>query len=234
MKNFIRIQFSAILAILSISLFTVSCSKDEITEDKPSENFPTNTPNTTTPQGESKLDILRTAKDIKGLSEEEKEIFFYLNYARQYPKEFSEKYITPYAMASYIIKPYAYDERKKSLEAELTSMKPVGLIYPDDDMHNLAECFATQSGVNNIVGHSRAGTSCVDPMNLGINWAENISYGYNKAQDIVIQLLIDAGENNAKLGHRKTCLSPGYNRMGVSIKPHRSYQYNAVMDFTRK
>ena len=233
MKKNTKLQF---LAILLIAVLTLSCSDEH--EDTKEIETPVEQPTTpdkpTAPSTGPKVDELRTAKDVAYLSKEEKEIFFFLNYARKYPKEFSEKYVVPYTMAANIMKPYAYDERKKSLEAELASMKPVGLIYPDEEMYALAECFATQSGNSGAIGHSRSGTSCTDPMRLGITWAENISYGFDTAKDIIIQLLIDAGENNAALGHRKTNLNPNYNRMGVSVKPHRAYRHNAVMDFTSR
>lgn len=212
-------NFIIFFSLLLMSFFTIACSEDESSEEQ---------------EGKENLSELRTANDTKYLTQEEKDIFFYLNYARQYPKEFSKKFVVPYTMDASIIKPHAYDERKASLEKELETMEAVGLIYPDDYMYELANCFATQAGQAGIVGHSRAGTSCVDPMTLGITWGENISYGYNSALDIVIQLLIDGGEGNESLGHRKNNLSPHFNRLGVSIKTHKIYRHNAVMNFTRK
>ena len=46
--------------------------------------------------------------------------------------------------------------------------------------------------------------------------------------EIVIQLLIDQGVSS--LGHRYICLGT-YARVGVSIKPHKSYGTNCVLDF---
>jgi uncharacterized protein YkwD len=45
----------------------------------------------------------------------------------------------------------------------------------------------------------------------------------------VLQLLIDEGIED--LGHRNNILNPRFNSIGVSIKPHKSYDYNCVMSF---
>ena len=58
---------------------------------------------------------------------------------------------------------------------------------------------------------------------------ENCSYGYERAIDIVISLLIDKGIKN--LGHRNNILSPDFNSIGVAIRPHKTYRVNCVMDF---
>ena len=63
-------------------------------------------------------------------------------------------------------------------------------------------------------------------------WGENCSYGFEEAISIVITLLID--EDIEGVGHRKNILNPGYNSVGVAIRPHKDYQFNCVMDFGQK
>jgi len=58
---------------------------------------------------------------------------------------------------------------------------------------------------------------------------ENCSYGYERAIDIVLTLLIDEGIKN--LGHRNNILGPDFNSVGVAIRPHKTYRVNCVMDF---
>ena len=75
------------------------------------------------------------------------------------------------------------------------------------------------------MGHKRFGCQELD-----FNQSECCSYGLQFAMDIVIQLLID--HNIDDLGHRKIILDPRQNFLGVSIKEHREYRYNAVLDFS--
>jgi uncharacterized protein YkwD len=61
---------------------------------------------------------------------------------------------------------------------------------------------------------------------------ENCYYGMEDPVVIVIKLLIDEGVKD--LGHRHNMLEPSFNSVGVSIKPHKQYGYNCVMDFGAK
>ena len=58
---------------------------------------------------------------------------------------------------------------------------------------------------------------------------ENCSYGYGKAMDIVLTLLIDEGVSD--LGHRRNILSRHFNSVGVAIRPHKTYRVNCVTSF---
>jgi uncharacterized protein YkwD len=58
---------------------------------------------------------------------------------------------------------------------------------------------------------------------------ENISYGYDTAREIVIQLVVD--DDIADRGHRVNIFRPGYVRAGVACGPHPVYSYMCVMDF---
>ena len=125
---------------------------------------------------------------------------------------------------------YAWDERKQSLIETLSDMEPLGLIEPDEALYDDARCFAYQSGTLGITGHDRSQTTCA-----GFRHAECCHYGGEKnGLSIVMALLIDAGENNAALGHRKILLDSRYDKMGVAIQPHTKYQFNAVLNFKRK
>jgi hypothetical protein len=170
-----------------------------------------------------------TAKSETYLTEDEKEVFYYLNLVRLNPALFAETYADGYRGDRGVTHGYAWDERKASLLDELSAMEPLGLIYPDTEMYELARCFAYEGGKLGIVGHDRSQTGCPSGYH-----AEGCDYGAENGLSIVIGLLIDAGENNAALGHRRILLSSSYDRMGVSIQPHKGYRKNAVLDFKRK
>lgn len=58
---------------------------------------------------------------------------------------------------------------------------------------------------------------------------ENISYGYDTAREIVIQLLVD--DNVRDRGHRVNLFRPGYVRAGVGCGPHAVFYYMCVIDY---
>jgi hypothetical protein len=164
------------------------------------------------------------------LSVEEKEVFYYLNLARINPPLFAETYAAGYDGDRGYAKGYAWDERKQSLIRELKAMAPLSPVVPDRAMQELASCFAREGGRRGIVGHRRSGTGC----NEGYN-AECCHYGgVQNGLSVVMNLLIDAGENNDRLVHRRICLRAVSYGMGVAIRPHRMYRLNSVLDFRKK
>ena len=174
--------------------------------------------------------VANTAKNETYLSDKEKDVFYYLNLARINPPLFAETYVNSYNGDAGWSKGYAWDERKQSLMAELKKMESLGLIYPDEEMYALAYCFANKAGELGLVGHDRSKTGC----SAGFH-AECCSYGgAQNGFSIIMSFLIDAGENNAALGHRRICLSKSYDKLGVSIQPHKIYNFNAVLDFKNK
>ena len=161
---------------------------------------------------DKKYEAARTASASEFHATPEKEVFFYINLARLFPKEFAEKYIKD----SY--KKSAYHT---SLYKTLHSMKPVPVLKPDRSMFDLALCWAKEGGKAGVIGHNRK--KCKEGYT-----AECCSYGEDTAIGIVLQLLIDEGIPS--LGHRKALLSKQYSFLGVSIQPHKKHTTHAVLD----
>jgi uncharacterized protein YkwD len=59
--------------------------------------------------------------------------------------------------------------------------------------------------------------------------AENISYGYDDARDVVRQLIIDSGVPTR--GHRHNIFGGAYRLAGVACGPHRAYGAMCTIDF---
>ena len=57
---------------------------------------------------------------------------------------------------------------------------------------------------------------------------ENCQYGYSNALSIVIDLLID--EDIVDVSHRKSLINKDVKYIGVSIKKHKIYRYNCVIE----
>lgn len=167
-----------------------------------------------------------TAKQVKYLSPAEKEVIYVLNLIRQYPQQFNKTVLAKWP--AYNNEDYLLANRYfTSLVTLLNKMEPVGLLTADSLCWVSAKCHALSSGEKGYVGHERLTETCTRQKKF---WAECCQYGFNSALEIVMNLLID--EDVPSLGHRITCLSNKYTAVGVSIKPHTSYRFNTVLDFT--
>lgn len=150
------------------------------------------------------------------LSMREKELIYWLNYARLNPQDFCMKYIYKKN------KEVETDVYRATLIDYMLKMKPVPALKPDKILFESAECHAESMGKAGLIGHGRL-QGCKSSFS-----GECCSYGVSNPLDIVIQLLIDSGVSS--LGHRYICLGT-YSKVGVSIKPHKSYGTNCVLDF---
>lgn len=157
----------------------------------------------------------QTAGGETYLSMEEKEIYYYLNLARMAPARFADVYVKG------VNGKLRAGSNELSLYNDLKKMKPAELLKPDKTLHEYALCWANEAGKAGFIGHDRK--KCV-----GGYSAECCDYGNSNGLDIVLDLLIDDGVPS--LGHRHICLG-SYSKMGVSIKPHKGYGVNAVLDF---
>jgi hypothetical protein len=166
-----------------------------------------------------------TAQDADYLTDVEKDAICYLNIVRMNPSLFADTYVRHYGGIPNYARLYAFDERKQSLISELKRLKPLEALYPDREIHEYAACFARESGRRGTVGHGRNGTGCESNV-----YAECCSYGLNDGLLIILELLIDAGENNAALGHRKLCLGQ-YGMAGLSVQSHATEKYVCVLNF---
>ncbi|MEO6404226.1 MAG: CAP domain-containing protein [Ferruginibacter sp.] len=174
---------------------------------------------------DSKYEFCNTASGTDYLAEEEKNLIHILNLARTNPSLFANTVIIKYINTP--DKLYLQNNSNlKSLLAMMKTMKPIGILKPDEKCFTSAQCHAKSSGTIGYVGHDRKNNSCKQNSYF---FGECCDYGHDKALGIVITLLID--ENVASLGHRKIFLDPAYKSLGVSIQPHKTFRFNAVMDF---
>ena len=173
--------------------------------------------------------LANTAQNEEYLSTTEKEVYYYLNLARLNPALFADTYVRKYDGAPGYSKGYAFDERKASLREELQKMSPLNVIKPDETLYEDAECFATSMGEQGFTGHDRSKTPCGS-----IHHAECCDYGdFKSGLTVVLDLLIDSGENNASLGHRRIMLDD-FEYMGVAQRKHKKYGRCTVLDFWRR
>jgi hypothetical protein len=166
-----------------------------------------------------------TGSDSEFLSYDEKKVILLSNLARIDGRLFANTILRQYL----ILKEKKSNKYIKSLYRDLTKVKNLPLLVPEKDLYFAARGHATRSGVKGTEGHKGFDRRYKPLMPRYMEVGENIYYGKYTPEEIVLQLLIDEGIPD--LGHRKNLLNPRFNSIGVSIKPHLTYQYNCVMSF---
>jgi len=170
-----------------------------------------------------------TVKDATYLTALEKDIVRELNLVRTNPKAYAEQFIKPC-----VLYPSA---DVKECYTDMIKTKAMGLLSPSLGMTEAARYHVRDQSVTGAVGHSSSDGKTFDKrLDLFGKWsgaiAENISYGEDTAQGIVIQLLVDSGVSSK--GHRRNILNPNYLLIGVATGPHAEYGVMCVQDFGAK
>lgn len=169
------------------------------------------------------LKAANTAENYGKLSKEEKEVVQIANLFRMYPSKISDEYLTPYFKKN----KKEVNNYTKSLLNDLKKAKPCAVLLPEDICMKSALSHAEKMGKSGKTGHDGM-SKRLKPYGFA---GENCDYGHDKALDIIMSLMIDEGVPS--LGHRKNILDADYTHIGVSIKPHKKYGDNCVMDFVR-
>ena len=170
----------------------------------------------------AQLDSANTCATVGGLSKEEKNVVLYINLARMYPKQFAKVYVAKYDIkATGFDYGKAYETDRAALIKRLNEMKPAAALVYQQDLQDLATCWAKESGTLGKVGHNRV--KCPPSYN-----GEACSYGFQKGIDIVMQLLVDY--NVQGYGHRELLLAPRFKEIGVRNGAHKTYTFTSVID----
>lgn len=172
------------------------------------------------------LEKANTAKNIDYLTDEEKLVVFYCNLVRMNPPLFLETYAK-----KYIDSTKSNTSFTKSLIKTLSKTENMEVLYPSRKLFDIAKAHAIDFGKSGGMGHGnfkkrfeKYGREC------NCEVGENCDYGFNKALDIVMRLLID--EKVSSLAHRKNILNPKYKNSAVSIMKHKKYAWHCVIDYS--
>lgn len=166
-----------------------------------------------------------TAAGSEYLSEDEKKVILLTNLARADGPLFAETLLKQYL----ILKEKKGNKYIRTLHRDLQKVKDLPMLVPEKDLYNAAKGHATVSGKKGYTGHRGFKKRYAPLMKRYMEVGENIYYGKYTPEEIVLQLLIDEGIED--YGHRHNILNPRFNSLGVSIKPHKDYEYNCVQSF---
>ena len=169
------------------------------------------------------MDYVMSQIKGRGLTEEEKQFFYWSNYLRENPKGFYAGVISPF-LASF---PEAKGREAESLKRELLALSPLSKYRFSSQLADLAfeHCSDLADNSQQISHTDSKGRTFSQRMKLGgvIKCAaENIYTGKNDGLLALIMLLLDIGLESA--GQRKSILTPAYANMGLSIRPHATGQ----------
>lgn len=169
---------------------------------------------------------LHTGEGMGYLTEEEQKVVLFMNMARHDGSLFASTFLDAYVAENKV-------ENSSYLRSLYKDLKRTSGLVPlqvEGDLTSVAQGHADLSGRTGHTGHKNFDKR-FEPLrgNPYTAWAENCSYGYKDAIDIVISLLIDEGVKG--VGHRNNILNEEFNSVGVAIYPHKTYKTNCVIDF---
>lgn len=165
-----------------------------------------------------------TAANTQYLDSKEKEVIWILNMMRKNPSLFASTVVKKYPEQSGRARLKNVREYKSLLKT-LEKQQPLSILAPDSLSWVSAQCHAEESGKKAYIGHDRQSKACKSVSRF---MGECCQYGEEDPLAIVMDLLIDEGVPS--LGHRVILLSK-YDKVGVSIQPHKKYRINTVLDF---
>ncbi|MES2774107.1 MAG: CAP domain-containing protein [Bacteroidota bacterium] len=166
----------------------------------------------------------------KALGKEEKEITYYLNYARQNPSLFLKNAINVF-MANH---PETKSSYTKSLQKTFEGLAPMPIIFPDAAFSTVSEAHAADLSSHNIISHrSTDGRSFQDRVQDYIKGCGSESIHASprfNALEAILNLLFDF--NVPDLGHRKSLLDTRFHKGGFGVSHGSKGNTIVVIDFS--
>ena len=157
--------------------------------------------------------------ELKQLSQNEQEVYYWVNVLRSNPQGFLKEYVMPFLNQF----PEAKGSSANSLISDLKGQSKLPLMAPKENLLKASRLHAVDLSRQTRISHNASdGRSFRQRMEAAgvTNCAgENILEGKSDALKAVILLLIDEGVPDK--GHRKGLLNPRFDLLGVSFYPKK-------------
>lgn len=165
------------------------------------------------------------------LTNEEKEIVYYINVARSQPKYFWDSVVVPILT----VFPNLVGSNSKSLYKDLMQKGSLPMFSLHHSLMNAAKFHSDDMAKTGLFSHSFSnGTNFIERLqSFGIKntyAAENISMGQQSIIQSIVLLYLDIGIPD--LGHRKTLLSTNYTLIGVGYTATKDGSFYITQDFS--
>lgn len=120
--------------------------------------------------------------------------------------------------------------------AGLRKQKPLKPLRWSDTLAEVARAHVDDTGPSGLIGHNASNGDDFSARVAGVMKAanirasgENIAYGLDRGQEVLVHLFVDDGV--AGRGHRKNILSSEFNSSGVACGYHKQYETMCVVVF---
>jgi len=181
-----------------------------------------------------------------GGNSQERAILNEVNLCRTNPSNYAEKRLKPFLKlftSEYTAKVEGMNmmmnggkQEVQQAIADVKKMKPLKALKWNDKLWKAAQYHCKDLGPKNLLGHTSSnGESAAARIKRfsGKSYSgECISFGFSKAQNIVIQLVVDFGYPRGMKAHRDIIMSAKYKEMGAAIGKHGGYRHMSTLDFT--
>ncbi len=133
--------------------------------------------------------------------------------------------------------PIQTNEGKKAYEEAVEFLKTAKALKPLENSEKLAK--SANDHVNDIGTRGAASHESADGKNVSdriekyIEWegvcGENIEFGFKKAEDVIINLLVDDGMSDRP--HRRHMFNEKFHHFGVAAGAHKAFDLAVVIDY---
>lgn len=174
------------------------------------------------------LAIALVAPSFAHAADLDTEVLAELNYVRTHPADYARELRRAPEWAFNQEEPGAVEEAIAFLEHQ----QPMAPLKGDRRLGAAALEHVRVQGPRGDIGHGVVGSLGIRLRAAGVYAgmaAENISYGYDNASQVVRQLVIDS--RVAGRGHRRNIFATGYTTAGVACGAHRQWGSMCVIDF---
>lgn len=163
------------------------------------------------------------------LNSSEKELFYWMNYSRNNPKQFWDSCVLP------MIKqfPNLNGSNAKSLEKDLAAVGPLPLYSLNKSLIGTAQKHALDNLNQGRINHQSADGKRFDQRMREIMIkrcaSENLASGPSNMLFALVLLYLDIGV--ADTGHRKCLLTPSFTELGLGARTKTGDTYYVCQDF---